>query len=103
VSSHRSRRRRPRRPPATVTTTGQAHELAGDLLRELAPAAGDPEAVRVVLLNWLDRLDARAFATVCMATVFRTFGECLTQTPTDRVPPGSTAYTAPSTKEHEPG
>jgi hypothetical protein len=70
-------------PPRPTLTVDQAHELAGDLMRQLTPMAGDPDKVRAHLMHWLDTLSAPDFDAVCIATVWRTFSECLTPTPLD--------------------
>lgn len=55
-----------------------ALELADDLLRSLAPKAGDLEAVNAVMRHWLSVLGHRDLSLVCMATVRNAFGECMT-------------------------
>ncbi len=75
--------------PPQVLTVDQAQELADDLLRTLAPLAGDREAINAEMSRWLDLLDYRAFSLVCIAAVHRTFSECLTMTPFEDIPAGS--------------
>lgn len=68
----------------TALVLDRIDELAVDLLRELTPLAGDPDAVREVLTGWLSRLGGRALGMVCARAVHLTFTECLTPTPLDQ-------------------
>jgi hypothetical protein len=81
-------------------TTDQAHALAGDLLRELTPHAGDPEAVDQVMRRWLATEDVRRLSLVSIAAVRLIFADCLTRTPSADVPPGALTYTNPE-ENHE--
>lgn len=90
------RRHRTRRPrdtaarPALPLTRAEVHALAGALLRELSPCVGDHDAVRAVLVRWLDDHGVADLGSICMASVFVAFAECMTRT--DDVPPGALAY-----------
>ena len=71
-------------PPGTPErdlSLTQTRALASDLIRALAPLAGDAPAVRTELLRWLDVLDAHRLAMVCMALTQEMFTSCLTKPP----------------------
>lgn len=95
-----SRNRRQQRPtppaPTPLITTTEAHTLAAELIRELAQDAGDPDAVRAVLLRWLAMEDADRLALVCMSLTQQVFSDCLTKVA--QVPPGSLALDPPPTE-----
>jgi len=80
-----SRNRRQQRPTppsaAPLITTTEARALAADLIRELAQHAGDPDAVRAVLLRWLDAEGTSRLPMACMSAVQIIFADCLTRTP----------------------
>lgn len=81
-----SRNRRQQRPTVPEPTrapigTTEARDLAADLIRELAQHAGDPDAVRTVLLQWLTREDHDRLSMVAMSAVQIMFADCLTRTP----------------------
>jgi hypothetical protein len=65
-----------------VLTTEQIRELGRELICELAPAAGDTDAVRAALLRWLADEDTSRLSLVCMSVVQQVFADCLTRTPT---------------------
>ena len=90
-------RRQPRpTPPRAIPliTTTEARALAADLIRELAQDAGDPDAVRAVLLRWLEAEDVPRLSLASMAALQLVFADCLTVV--DRVPSGALALTAPT-------
>lgn len=77
-----------------MTTTSlpplsHVHALADDLIRALAEHPGDDDAVRGILLRWLDQLGSRDLGLVCMAAVRATFGDCLTPHHPDDLPSGA--------------
>lgn len=86
---------------ATADITAQPDDLehieglADELLRALTPHAGDPDAVRRVLLAWTDTLDPTDLGLVCIRAVWRTFADCLTVVPVDQAPPGALALIPP--------
>ena len=97
------RRRAPRpaapEPPAAPSMRiAEARALAADLIGDLTPHAGDPDAVRAVLLRWLDIEDTARLSMACMSAVQIMFADCLTRVPLDAMPPGALNLTAP-TKE----
>lgn len=79
--------------PLSPLTTAQARHLAAELIRELTPHAGDPDAVRATLTRWLDVEDVARLSLICMAVVQTTFGACLSRVPLDQMPPGALALT----------
>jgi len=94
-----SRNRRHQRPtPPELTraplSTTEARTLAADLIRELAQHAGDPDAVRAVLLRWLDTEGTARLSTACMSAVQIVFADCLTRVA--QVPPGALALEPPT-------
>jgi len=96
MSSHR-RRQRPTPPRATpLITTAQARTLAADLISDLTTHAGDPDAVRAVLLRWLDTEGTSRLSMACMAGLQIVFADCLTRVPTDQMPPGALALNPPT-------
>lgn len=68
-----------------------AHDLAGDLLHALSEHIGDDEGIAQVLRHWLDTLTPDDAALVALASVWRTFTECLTRVPHE-APPGAVAF-----------
>lgn len=80
-------------------TTAQARTLAAELIGDLTPHAGDPDAVRATLLAWLDREDTFRLSLVCMAVVQTTFADCLTRVPVDQISAGVLTLTQPTEGE----
>lgn len=77
-----TRRRRQQRPaPRPALNTEQIRQLARDLISDLAPAAGDADAVRKVLLRWLGNEDTGGLSMIAMSGMQIMFAECLTRTP----------------------
>jgi len=92
-------RRQPRpTPPRAIPliTTTEARDLAADLIRELAQHAGDPDAVRKVLLRWLDIEDTSRLSLASMAALQLVFADCLTRMPVDQIPAGALTLTPPT-------
>lgn len=77
-------------------TPETAVDLAGDLLRELAPLHGNADAVDTVCRRWLKMLGPRQFGIVCAATVRLTLVHCLHEVPRPQVPPGAVEFSAPA-------
>lgn len=96
-----SRNRRQQRPtlpaPTPPLTVAEARDLASGLIGDLTPHAGDPDAVRKVLLRWLAMEDADRLALVCMSLTQQVFSDYLTKVA--QVPPGALALTAPTEGE----
>jgi hypothetical protein len=80
MTPRRRRQQRPR-PTRPALTTEQTRDLGRELIRELAPGAGDADAVRAVLLAWLAREDTGRLSMVAMSAVQIMFADCLTRTP----------------------
>lgn len=87
--------------PKTLSVD-HGRELAGDLIRALAPVVGDPEAVNDVMRRWVDVLGARDFGLVCMAAMQTTYTDCLIPTPLDEIPANRLALVTPTTNERKP-
>jgi len=98
-----TRNRRQQRPtppaPTPLITVAEARNLALGLVGDLTPHAGDPDAVRKVLLRWLAIEDPARLSMVCMAAVRLTYADCLTRVPIDQMPPGALALTPPTEGE----
>jgi len=82
--------------PLSPLSTAQARALATELIRDLTPHAGNPEAVRKVLLRWLDAEDTARLSMACMAAVQIVFSDCLSRVA--EVPPGALALDPPPTE-----
>ena len=82
----------------TALTRDQTFALATDLVRALAPHAGDRTAVGATLRQWLDVLDVRDLSLVCMAVVHLIFSDCLSHVPTQDLPSDALTLTPP---EHD--
>jgi len=85
-------------PPLSPLTTAQARDLATELIRDLTPHAGNPEAVRKVLLQWLDIEDTARMSMACMAAVQIVFSDCLSRV--TEVPPGALTLEPPTERTH---
>lgn len=80
--SRNRRQQRPTPPRATpLITITEARALAADLIGQLAQHAGDPDAIRAVLLAWLEAEDTARLSMVAMSAVQIMFADCLTRTP----------------------
>ncbi|MDO9498109.1 MAG: hypothetical protein Q7J48_20565 [Nocardioides sp.] len=66
-------------PPPSLSLD-DAHELAGDLLRQLAEHIGDESSLDAVLLRWLDVLNEERLYQVCTVALRTTFVDCLSIT-----------------------
>ncbi len=95
----RSRKPRPPRTAPRPLTPLEAYDQAPTLVLELAGHAGDPRAVAVVLRSWLEEHGSRDATLIATAALALTFGESLTRVPTEQLPPGELAMTAPSSTE----
>jgi len=76
-------------------TPDQERTLAAELIRDLTPHAGDPDAVRKVLLRWLDTEDVARMSMACVSAVQIVFADCLTRVA--EVPAGALALDPPPT------
>ena len=82
--------------PQQSLTPAQTRDLATELIRDLTPHAGNPDAVRKVLLQWLDAEDTTRLSMACMAAVQIVFADCLSRV--TEVPPGALALDPPPTE-----
>ena len=99
-----SRNRRNQRPTVPEPTrapigTTEARDLAADLIRELAQHAGDPDAVRAVLLAWLEAEGTSRLSLASMAALQLVFATCLTRVPVDQIPAGALTLNPPTEGE----
>lgn len=86
----------PAEAPQQPLTTAQARDLAAELIRDLTPHAGDPDAVRAVLLEWLETEYVPRLSMACMSAVQQVFADCLFHVPVDQMPPGALALNPPT-------
>ena len=63
--------------PPPVTTVGEVYDLAGGLLRALAPVAGDGAAIDAYMRKWLDVTGVPAAGMVALAAIRTVFVDCL--------------------------
>ena len=80
--------------PQQALTPAQARTLAADLIGDLTPHAGDPDAVRAVLLRWLETEDTARLSMACMSAVQIVFSDCLSRV--TEVPPGALTLEPPT-------
>jgi len=97
----RNRRQRPTAPEPTRApiTPAEIRELGRELVRELAAAAGDPDAVRAVLMARLDIEGTSRLALASMAALHLVFSDCLTPVPVDQIPADALTLTTPTEGE----
>jgi len=77
-------------------TTAQTRALATELIRDLTPHAGDPDAVRATLLAWLAREDTSRLSLISMSVVQQVFSSCLRRAPVDQIPAGALTLNPPT-------
>ena len=91
------RNRRHQRPTPTrpALTTEQIRDLGRELIVELAPHAGNPAAVRAVLLRWLAHEDVGRLSLISMSAVQQVFASCISRVPVDQIPAGAVTLNPP--------
>jgi hypothetical protein len=77
-------------PPLSVA---QAQQLADDLIRQLAPDAGNQDALAETFMRWVNVLDHdRDFSKVCIVALGAVFADCLIPTPVGDLPAGAHVF-----------
>ena len=89
----------PPAPTRAPISTTEIRELGRELVRELAAAAGEPDAVRAVLMARLDIEGSSRLALASMAGLHLVFSDCLTRVPVDQIPAGALTLTTPTEGE----
>lgn len=68
---------------------------AAAFLRDLTDVHHDASEVDRVCREWLAETGSNTFGPLCAAALRTVFAECLTETPTETLPPGSVTFIHP--------